>query len=350
MRAKTQHHRRHSPVAWGLPILLAAGSWSHPSRAQTESIAIHYAAPEQCPTETRFANEIVARTSRARLSVEAQGLRVFRATISARNDTFVGQLDAEASDGSSAAREVISATCSEVTTALALMVAIAVDPKASTAPIAELSVAVDPPPAPAASPSARPPAPVVASNSLPAQPTPIQQPRRWSVGGGALLLGGIAPDIAPGAELFGETQSGRTQGFAPVLRVGAGYADSAWAGGAARQAAVRWMMARVEACPLSIAPSEALRLLACADLDIGALRAQGENVTHPGTKTQFFTAAGITARIRYTPARSWFVEIAGGGAIPLVRCTFVFEQPHTVVYDMPWVGWHASAGAGYHFF
>jgi hypothetical protein len=333
-----------------LPIA-ASAAW-----AQVEPIGLTYTAPAECPGEQQLRSEISARTSRARIGAKPGGGRLFRASIEPRGGELVGTLRIDEPSGSGTPRQVRAAQCADVTSALALMIAVAIDPRASTVPASALPRT----PAAPAQTSAALAASVSPSGSWTlAAPRPPEAPApapraeaaswTWAAGASALVLGGIAPDLGVGGVAFAE--AGHEVAGRPGLavRAGAAYADSGLTGGESREATMRWIAARLALCPAPIQVSPPFSLGACLDADLGGLRAEGRGVAHPRADMRPFAALGLSARAQVRPSRTWFVELGGGVWSPLTRNTFVFEEPRRVVYEMPRVGWSLAAGAGLRF-
>ena len=136
-------------VALGCAPALALLAWAAPAAADTEPIRIVFHAPAGCPDEAAFTGQITARTQRARLAAAGEVARTFSVTISpARGARARGKLVIDDPRGPSASRAV-SGTCEEVVSALGLVAALAIDPRASTAP---KPLSAQPPPAPPPSP------------------------------------------------------------------------------------------------------------------------------------------------------------------------------------------------------
>jgi hypothetical protein len=97
-----------------------------------------------CGTAEGFRTQVLARTTRATF-VERDPRRTFRVTIRvapAKADKVVGKLVVTDGHGGTTERSLGAAPCDELVEALALVTAIAIDPAASTKPLAELGPAV----------------------------------------------------------------------------------------------------------------------------------------------------------------------------------------------------------------
>jgi hypothetical protein len=165
--------------------------------ASTEPIRIRYSAPAACPGETEFRREVFSRTARARVATGDEAARSFAVTIAEGADGSRGRLETTPLDGVTTAREVAGADCREVAAAVALIVALAVDPQARTGPPEEGAAAAaagTPPPQPSPVPTA----PAVVEPPTPPEP-PAPEPEgfsrsfRWSAKGGRRRSGSRRP-------------------------------------------------------------------------------------------------------------------------------------------------------------
>lgn len=332
--------------------------------AQVEAIAVVLDAPSECPSSDRLRGEIAARTSRVTFAPATDAARRFKVKIVALDGGFVGTLVSEAGGVPSEPRQVRSESCSDVSSGLALMIAIAMDPRASTAPASALAVVSAPavisspamvsasPPvsAPPALSSAPPPRP------MPPAPTqaPVQVPEpagrwTWAVGMSALSTGGMAPGALLGGQVFGESVYGGPGKSPAALRLSAGFADSGPLSGSAPSLNSRLFVGRFEGCPVGAQLHRNVRVLPCAGVDLGAIRVEGGSVPNPRVQTRWYSAVGLAGRVQWTPGNAFFLEGSLGGWIPLLKRTFVLEEPHEVVYEMRWIGWTATIGGGMRF-
>jgi hypothetical protein len=167
-------------------IAVAVAGWPRWAAAASEPAEppparLEVAAPPGCATSEDLETRVTQRSARIRFSPEpGAGLALRVAIVSQQAGTVAATLEITSADGSRAERRLGAATCGEALDALALMIAVLLDPRALVAP-----------PAPA-----RPPAPP-AEIATPAPPLP---PRRWGVGVGAAAhtISGPMPEAAPG--------------------------------------------------------------------------------------------------------------------------------------------------------
>src|SRR6267142_2694079 len=88
-----------------------------------------YDADAGCPDGSRFVDQILARTRKAAIAGPRDARRTFVVTVRSRNETtFAGHLEIRSASDATTSRDVTGPTCEAVTTALALIAALAIDP------------------------------------------------------------------------------------------------------------------------------------------------------------------------------------------------------------------------------
>src|SRR5512136_1399882 len=100
--------------------------------AEPESVRIDYAAPTGCPDATAFMHSLRERTTRFREAAPDEQARGFLVRVKAVGSAFSGRLEIRSPDGPTAVRNVEAAVCDEVSSALALITALTIDPNALT--------------------------------------------------------------------------------------------------------------------------------------------------------------------------------------------------------------------------
>src|SRR4051812_34083569 len=126
--------RPRSVIGHGGPFaVFAALSIAVSARAEiTEPIRIQVTAPAGCPGTDAFIAEVTARTANARIATAGEQARSFTVTITLAGKRARGTLVIDDRHGKGGARDVSGESCGEVASALALVRAPAIDPKAST--------------------------------------------------------------------------------------------------------------------------------------------------------------------------------------------------------------------------
>jgi hypothetical protein len=269
---------------------------------------------------------------------------------------YVARLEVIDEHGMLGRRDVSGGACAEVTSAMALVVALALRDSSTlqkVEPPGPSVVALPPVPeaAPAAPPAAEPaPAEPPEAPVAPDEPAPTEEPVStsatplpWELGALATGSGGLLPTPAWGALVFLEL--GDAAGFTGRLNVGARATTSVERGpGSAR---FDWFGGRIDGCTPSLPLGDSVRVAACVAFEAGALVGHGHGVEVPETSTDPWLSILPLLRPR---ARfgSVVLEVEGGLALPLTRRDFVFDEPAgpVPVHEVPAVGWHAGIGAG----
>jgi hypothetical protein len=312
-------------------------------------LRVVYDAPEGCPDHEAFIAQVLARSDRIVSAVEGQDAREFRVAIRRHADGFEGDVQSTLGSAETSRRSVPGTSCASVAEALALIVALSLDPQASTGPLvapASVAQATGPAPATPGEPAERSPADATAkpasdnptadtgtrSGALDAAP-----PLAWFVLLDAALAAGVAPDplLSPG--LAAELDGGRW-----LLRMtlhGALSGSLEQPVGAARFV---WLAARVDGCAPRV--GDVFQLWPCASLEGGTLFASGSGTDDDRDATDAWLAPGLNGRLRWLPAPPWVVEAQVGASFPLIRQRYLL--PEAEVYRVPWVAGWAGVAAG----
>ena len=370
---------RHAARALGAAIAAALGVGGARAAAQpaAEPIRITFTAAPGCPDHDAFAGEVWARTARARPAAEGEPARMFRVDVSAAGGGFRGRLAIEDPAGATAVREVSGVSCAEVTSALALVTALAIDPRASTAakvpslespsparpepanPRAPLEPA-NPPPAPSPTPwslPARPPPTpegvvrrTLAPSSMIPEPLPVwlppvvAEPSRWRFGLGAhaAAVFAVAPSTIPGAFLFTDAARLGAGAFAPAARAGLYLTEVGSSRNAGGSATFRWISGHLDLCPIRV-ELPPLAAAPCAVVEVGALKAIGAGDLSSTTVVRPWAAAGLLGRAELSLFEGLSLEAQGALTFPFIRDTFYLEPVFTV-HEVPAVGGSLSGG------
>jgi hypothetical protein len=335
------------------------------ARAQAPPIRVDYEAHADCPAIPVLLDEITRRTPLARFASPGEAALEVRARVTLRGGESRGSLVLGAGDDR-IVREIASASCDEIVSAFALITALAVDPRASTAlrpppappPLAPPQPGLPPPAlapptrtrssATAASPAdlLAPPLPALLA---PLPPVTAPRPGFWIVGAGASTTFAVAPRALVGGGLFVERAfdaEARASLRLAIEIAATGSFDVGPGGVSFWQAA-----ARLDGCAFGRRPLAHLELAPCLRAEGGALGGAGilrGGLTHIQTVTVPWIGVGIAPRLSFDLARL-VVEVQGGPTFPLVRRTFRFERPDYLIHDVPPVVWSVGLGAGARF-
>jgi hypothetical protein len=228
-----------------------------------------------------------------------------------------------------------------VTTAVAVFVAIALDPAEASAtdrpsPGAELEL---PPARVAATPVRKktPPRPAaaVASAEVPMA--------GWYWGSGLSLSTVFHPAIALGGRVHAEiTRLSPGALVAPELRLSWGWTELSESPPRGGEARFRFHTARLEACavyhhaPYVVAP--------CAGFEAGLLSATTRDLPRAGGTTEAWYAPTVAVRPGWFLADWLSLEADVGALFPLTQASFVLAEPERTVYRIPRIAVTATAG------
>jgi hypothetical protein len=313
------------------------------SSAEPREVALTYEAPVSCPSRAELQARVEALT-RLAVFAEGPGAQRFEIHVDRRGKGFGGALRTDAGT-----RTVEAERCDDVVSALALVTAIAIDPRALTAsasaptPASAFPLSSASAPAPESA-----PAPTPESAPAPALP-PIEPDRLLSASRQPLPVGRL--DVSAGAEmrtafspmpLFGGNVAVGLRGRGPLAP--AAYAGFAYDTGADTAARYALATAEVGAC-LERSLGAAFTVAPCLQLDVGQARTSGVDVASPADATRLWSDLSLLGRGRMSLSRTFSVEASVGPFLSLTRPTYVFEDPTIVVHQVPLLGFYAGVSA-----
>jgi hypothetical protein len=337
------------------------------ARADPLPLSVDYQAAAGCPAEGGFLDEIRWRTPLARLAAPGEQAQPLRVRIARSGEVVRGEL-VLGSGRDRLAREIRGEVCDEVVSALALVTALAIDPRASTARRQPRAV-----PAPSTA------APVLEASPSPSEapaPTPVETlppPEIVSEPLPALLP--VPDSVPPAPEALSAAGIQATSALAvtPSPLFGGGiFVDRAFAGrwGASLRVAVEiagtgavdagpgraWFLrgtGRISGCVFTWRPVERLSLVPCLSTEGGALHGQGipgGMLTFVKQATVPWVGVGLLPRIAVRLGGG-FLEVQGGPVVPLARPTFAFafQSSTYVIHVLPPVTGIVSVGGAVHF-
>ncbi len=351
-------------------IVVPRPCWAAEPTAAPSSVALDYEVPEGCPDAAFFVREVSARTSQVSFSEGSIASRSFHVRVRSAPESHVGFLRIDDARGRASERRFEAANCQEVIVALALVAALAVDPNASLAPApADGQVSgrrpaagqpdgaarapekqPEPPAAPPPTPPPTPPpprAPVAAPVFDRPPPAAASDALTWSIGPAFGMLAATSPPLFSIGWLV-EVER-RRSGFVPGARLMPFLGETGVTGPSGDLAEFRLIAARLEGCPLALAPSEAMRVKPCLGVDAGLLHARGVGAPQPSQRDVFWLAALLDVDLQLAVTHGVFIEISGGPGFPITRPVFVFERPLITVHEVPWIVAHAAIAGGAQF-
>jgi hypothetical protein len=345
-------------MALAVPARSAHAQVDPGDRAELEeAIVLLYDAPADCPSESEFVRAIDRDGGRFSRRAPGALVREFRVVL-ARPGAVVGRLAVRDGVSTDVVRTIQGDRCADVAGALAVAVALALEPERARTPSTPDGAS------PAASPSARPQSPELSFAESSARreaspetsaPEPEPLPPGWRLGvsgeGTASGLGSVAVGLAAYLEVIRDVP----EGFAPALRLGVETLSGS--GGAAVEqggqvygaANLSRRVLRADACPLrwvAARPWSAstFELWGCARFDAGLVSVVDPHLPASANSQRPWVAAGATAHMRWVSRRLFFY-LEGGGMFPLVRERFVV-RPSWTVYEIPVATGEGGLGVG----
>jgi hypothetical protein len=331
-------------VLLGVGALVATIASHNPATAadEEEPIRLTYQASTSCPTESEFVTRIRARTTRARVAWPGENARTFDVLIDAGPPPSgrVTILDADIPTGT---RRVTADACPQVADALALVIALSVDPHASPPP----EVAPKPPPGTAPDPLALEPS-IQQPTDKPPRASPSADERRGLfVGVDFAVTYGVAPAALLSSAPYLGWRSSAEGILRPALRFTFVHATDSGQPAPSGSADFAWTVGRVDLCPADWSWSS-FGVTACARIEGGALAVVPYGVELPEKRVRPWFAAGLLARAEWSFLRPLFLDADLDVLLRATDDRFYFV-PDTTFYRVPVVGGSGGIGLGAHF-
>jgi hypothetical protein len=368
VKLASEVRRKRSSRGRGLALELLFVALACESRANAQPLPVEGQAPEQvqleyssepgCPSQAVFIEQVTARIRRPVGWTATDGGTHIILSLTQKDGGATGRLEVARNGTPPTRREFTAATCGEVGSALALVVALALDPNArteaippATPPPASTSPQEQPAVAPAPAASPPPPAapPSAAPAARPAHRPPAVAPLRYAAWFGPVAGAhtGYAPEtlVTFGLSLGARFSWGSW--FSPTLQLSPLWGKTGVTGPAADLSSFAWSMARLEACPVDVRLTPTLGLSPCFTGELGRLKARGnaEDVA-PTTVDRWWVAPGVAAAL-HLQVGSWYLRLSGEGVFPAVRDEFVFSNPERSVHRPSAFVYGARLGLGF---
>jgi hypothetical protein len=271
--------------------------------AQPEPVLVVVDPANGCVTASEFFDQVRRRTPRAREAEPGESARRFSVTIE-NKVPVIGRLLTENTDGTAAVREVQGTSCQDVADALALVVAVTLDPLADQSRAWGNHRARGPR---SARPSSGSPARLPPVRTTRAPPKPEPKARfEHALGGEATIRAGLIAQPMPGlgARYWGSLAAEGGAGL--LLTVGGSWtfaADAEAAGYAS--GGVRYHLKAFDAgvCPVGARLGARVRLYPCGGLTLGELQAEGIQLPGKRSDSALFAAGALEVR--------WMIELTG---------------------------------------
>lgn len=324
------------------------------STAAERSYALDYRAPATCPDAAAVKTAIESRTSGAHAVEPPQASVRFTLELSRSGEEA---LWVDLPEGSFR-RQFHAESCAEAVASMAVIAVMVLEappaerramadfpategaatassepaPPVEEPPVAPLSESL-PHPLPAAL------APAALDVSMPAavdRGSPVASNRlRWAAFAGGALETAVAPSPPVGFSAGLESWLPRSGWWSPGLRLSVLSTTPATVHAADGDADFLLIAGRLAACPVRRAWRDLLRLIPCADLEVGSLVAEGGGrALNPVSKSMLWLAPGVSLRIQLALATAISLEVGAGAKWLPRHDTFVFK-PSSLVYQVP---------------
>jgi hypothetical protein len=387
---------RVSSLLGALLLLSVTPAAAAPAELASASARLEVQALPDCTTREEVAARVAARSRRIHFDDEQAAGPTVRAVIAHGPHGAVGELVIVEPDGRTSSRRLSAGSCAEATDAIALIIALTLDPLSAAASTAAASPAPSaatgrpgalplPPSAPQSGPtppaptanepphspaeaiparrpaSVRPPesparpereappspsagreSPVVSSRAAP----PVVTQSRFGGGASGQAIFGLVPGALPGLGVYLIAALDREALWSPALVL---TGTHAWSNGLVETggtAAFTLDAVTVDACALRLhlAPFEAR---ACATALYGRLAASGSDTYAQATDTRPFAAAGGAVLLSLDLGRLFELSGRFGASASLIRDSFAFAP--AVFHRTAAVTFAAGLGLGVRF-
>jgi hypothetical protein len=338
--------------------LLVALSLQTPAGSAAErasaKVRLEVRAPADCTSRTDLAARIAARSANIEVVDEAP-ISAHVDVAAPRGGSVTADLVLTSPGVEEPVRQVVARSCAEVADAVALIIAVTLDPnlrrRVTPGPAAVPERAAPPvvraPKAPAESPvEARPEVPAASNPPPPAFAPPPASPsvplrRELAISAAGQAMFGPAPSAMPGIAVYVMAGLDRDGAWAPAIVIGATHvwrADLAESGGAA---SFTLDAGSVDVCPLRLRWGR-LTARPCASALLGRLTASGSNVAQPASAARPFGVAGATIGAGFGAP----VEVTARLGIGVTLLRDAYEFATNVFYRAAPITISASIGVG----
>jgi hypothetical protein len=346
-----------SPSGAAIAALVFASAGGALAADAGTRVRLDVRAPPECSSRADLAARVAARSPHIQIADDA----AISADVTLASDhtgSVVADVTLAGPGASPSPRRVVARTCAEAADAVALIIAVTLDPsqrrkvsagpppartagEAAAATAAPVENASPRPPVPAPEAPVSPP-PTAAIHAAPPSAAPAVAPaRQFGVTVAGQTIFGPAPSVSPGVALYAMAALDRTGPWAPALVLGATHVwrdGLAEAGGAASFALDA---ASVDACPVRLAWSR-LTARPCASALVGRMSARGSDTQQGSASARPFAVAGAALTAGFESRVVVSVRLAVGAT--LIRDSYQFAT--AVFYRAAAITTSASVGVG----
>ena len=340
-------------VVPGVAVVTASGARA--DEPLQELVRLEYQSSDGCPDRASFEARVRARTVRVLFVGSNDPTRTFVVGLTYGPPAH-GRLTVRHRDVVEGTREVSADACSDVADALALAVALAIDPDSLVAapldvgsPTAEPAI---PPPAAASPPLVRsatqgPPAPVVSGRTpamSEAPPGRTSLPHTLSMGADLAIATGISPVALVGISPRLGWRAQSTSLLAPSASLAFFRSSSGALSVPVGAASFEWTVGQIDGCLVSWRRGPA-RFLGCARIEAGDLDATGSDGTPPLTRHRAWFAVGPLGRGEWDLLPPLFLAVEAAAMVHATAERFFF-LPSVTIYEVPVLGFRGLRRAG----
>jgi hypothetical protein len=350
-----------SPVASRLASLLLGGlAWASAPRqatadettAPTSAARLEVEASSACASRSELIARVAARAPRVRFVQDSGDLHITARFSAAPGGAVIGDVTFTAADAKPSARRVRADSCPEATDALALIIAMTLDPTATRRSSGSSETAAMPSHGPSAEAPSESPSLTSSPSSQEPQPEVGAKARSHrGVSFGLHVAGqsflGPAPQVMPGAAAYAVVELERGSLWSPSVWLGATHA---WQSGVRAQggtAAFRLSAVSFDVCPLRVRLAP-VRLRPCGSASIGRFSAKGSETINPAAESHrpFWIVGGAAVA---SIDLFWRLEASARLAVGanLVRDSFEFAP--RVFHTVSPITFAGSLGVGMRF-
>jgi hypothetical protein len=331
-----------------LLVLAVSVTWARAAAAQGgQSVGgvarLQVEASSACASRDELVARVNARSPRVRFVDDDAALLVSArfSAASAPAGAIFGEVSFSSADSKPSARRVQANSCLEAADAVALIIAMTLDPTASRGDARPDEATRVEPSAPA---PARRPLDEAPSNASDAAGSGPRDQASFGVQLAVQALLGPAPQVMPGVAVFGVASLERGSVWSPSVSIGATHAGKSETQEAGGNASFTLDAASFDACPLRLRLG-AVRVRPCASVLIGRFSAQGSETTNAAAESRrpFWVLGGAAMA---STELFWRLEATARVAIgaSLVRDSFEFTP--SVFHTVSSVTVAGSVGAG----
>jgi hypothetical protein len=323
----------HRAFAAAACVFAAVSLSSGASKAEPLSYELDYSADAGCPDKSELVRQVSSRARDAEL-VETGGQWRFVVSLSRSGAQAEG---AVVSRPTEPPRRVSGTSCAAVAEAVALIVAVTLDPSL-VLDLSPPALPAEPPPPQSALP--RPAEPAPPSSEPPLIPSSVA----FALGAGGWIIAGPAPSSLFGASVFGELASGAVG--RPRLRLALSHATTGNIDVGSGAAHFELSSARLEGCPGGFGRGS-FELVGCLDLEAGRVAAEGLSrgaVRQTQESSRLWFELGLMGRLAWSPVSPLQIELSSGVGFPFTRRAYIFENPRETIHEPPLIA--ARVGLG----